>query len=127
MEKVCKKKIFMYYVFIFLLIWFFILIIKKFLLKLFKCIYFNIVCIIDCIEFFIQKFRFLIVQFRIFSSYKYYNIYKVFIGIMLLGVIIFVLNLWGGNIFDRYIMKFSGFFDFVKLGYEIMVDWGFLI
>lgn len=46
---------------------------------------------------------------------------------MLLGVIIFVLNLWGGNIFDRYIMKFSGFFDFVKLGYEIMVDWGFLI
>lgn len=46
---------------------------------------------------------------------------------MLLGVIIFVLNLWGGNIFDRYITKFSGFFDFVKLGYEIMVDWGFLI
>lgn len=46
---------------------------------------------------------------------------------MLLGVIIFVLNLWGGNIFDRYITKFSGFFDFVKLGYEIMVDRGFLI
>lgn len=77
----------------------------------FRVKFLNVNCIIDCIEFFIKKLRNLIVQFQIFSFYKYYNIYKVLVGVLFFGVFLFILNLWGGNVFDRYIIKESGFLD----------------
>lgn len=39
----------------------------------------------------------------------------------------FILNFWGGNVLDRYIIEYCGFLDIVKFGDEVMVDRGFLI
>lgn len=34
----------------------------------------------------------------------------------------FVSNIWGGNVSDRYITEQCGFLDIVKLGDEVMAD-----
>lgn len=39
----------------------------------------------------------------------------------------FVSNIWGGNVSDRYITEHCGFLDIVKLGDEVMADRFFLI
>lgn len=39
----------------------------------------------------------------------------------------FISNLWGGNVSDRYITEHCGFLDIVKPGDEVMADRGFLI
>lgn len=36
-------------------------------------------------------------------------------------------ELWGGNVFDRYIIVNSGFLDLIIVGDEVMVDRGFII
>lgn len=39
----------------------------------------------------------------------------------------FISNLWGGNVSDRYITEHCGYLDIVKPGDEVMADRGFLI
>lgn len=34
----------------------------------------------------------------------------------------FISNLWGGNVSDKYITEHCGFFDIVKPGDEVMAD-----
>lgn len=39
----------------------------------------------------------------------------------------FISNLWGGNVSNRYLTDHCGFLDIVKPGDEVMADGGFLI
>lgn len=39
----------------------------------------------------------------------------------------FISNLWGGNVSDKYITEHCGFFDIVKPGDEVMADRVFFI
>lgn len=89
--------------------------------------FFNIWIILDCIEFFIEIFLFLVNQILIYFSYKLYNIFKFLVGISFIGVVMFLLKLWGSNVFDKQIVKESGLFDFFEKGDNVMVDKGFLI
>lgn len=99
----------------------------KYMLKLFKKLFFRICVIIDCIEFFVQRLKILICQLVIYSFYKYYNIFKCLVSIIFLGVFNYILDLWFGNVLDRYIIENSFFLDNIELFDEVMVDCGFNI
>lgn len=47
------------------------------------------------------------------------------IGIIFLGVILFVFDVYEGVIFDKEIFKKSKIMDKINLGDLVMVDWGF--
>lgn len=49
------------------------------------------------------------------------------IGIIFLGVILFVFDVYEGVIFDKEIFKKSKIMDKINLGDLVMVDWGFKV
>lgn len=52
---------------------------------------------------------------------------KCLVGILFLGVFIFIFKLWFGNVFDKEFIKKCGILDFLEVGDDIMVDCGFII
>lgn len=67
------------------------------------------------------------VRIVIYSSYKLYNILKFFVCIVLNGYIMFLLKCYGGRVSDRFIIKKLGFYNYLNLNDEVMVDRGFII
>lgn len=96
--------------------------------QFFKEKYFLIRVIIDCIEIKVEMLLFLFLKLQIYSNYKSVNILKGLIGILLLGSVSFVSQLFIGCILDREIIECFGFFQFFfDKGDSIMVDKGFNI
>lgn len=62
-----------------------------------------------------------------YSIYKLKNIGKCLFGIFLLGIFIFVFDVYGGNVFDRFIIEYLNFFELIEEGDDVMVDRGFII
>lgn len=87
----------------------------------------KIIVIIDCFEVFIEKLFNLLVRVQIFLSYKNYNIIKVLVGIILQGIIFYVLEVWGGCVLDKFLIENCGFLENFILGDMVMVDRGFII
>lgn len=63
----------------------------------------------------------------IWFNYKYRNIIKILVGIVFIGVILFLLKVFGGRVLDKVIIKKFGFLDFLEYGDLVLVDRGFLI
>lgn len=63
----------------------------------------------------------------LWSEYKYYYIFKVFVVIILNGVILYVFLCYGGRVFDIFIVRNSGFLNMIEFYDEVMVDRGFKI
>ena len=61
--------------------------------------------IIDCTELFIQRNSSPQSQLLTFSSYKYHNTFKVWVGISPGGVATFDSELWGGRVLDRLLTE----------------------
>lgn len=93
---------------------------KKFLPKCFKSVFPKTTCIIDCTEFFIERPSTPTAQSRTYSSYKQKNTFKALVAVTPSGAFMFISNLWGGNVSDRYITEHCGFLDIVKPGDEVM-------
>lgn len=74
------------------------------MLVIFKVKYFDVVVIIDCIEIKMEIFFVLDNQFVCYLYYKLNIIMKGFVGIILLGVCLFVSDLYIGLIFDKEII-----------------------
>lgn len=85
----------------------------------------NLRCIIDCSEIFVQKPSDLKLQAATWSDYKSHNTLKFLIGITPQGSIAYLSQLYGGRTSDRYIVRDSGFLDFINPHDEIMADRGF--
>lgn len=82
--------------------------------------------IIDCTEVRCEMFSSLLFNFELFSFYKNYVTFKVLVGIVLSGVIIFISQLYIGSILDREIVVRSGFLlQKFENGDIVMVDKGF--
>lgn len=62
----------------------------------------------------------------IYLNYKFYDIFKVFVGVSMIGVVVFVLRLWLGFILDVEIIRKSGLFKELNNGDVVMVDKGFI-
>lgn len=84
-------------------------------------------CIIDATEIFIQKPQNPSAQQLTFSSYKNHNTLKALIGISPSGAIVFVSDLFGGNISDKQLTAQSGLLDCLEEGDSVMADRGFNI
>ena len=69
--------------------------------------------IIDCVE--------VLLKDRIL----YHNTFKILIGIIRIGFILFLSSCYGGRANDKFITKDSGFYDLLERDDEVMADRGF--
>lgn len=107
---------------------FFIDVVKVILFVKFKKLgYFNVCYIIDCIEIFIEILSDLNFRVVMWLDYKYYNIVKLLVLIILYGFFNFLFKVWGGRILDVYLIRELLFYDIIEFGDEVMVDCGFII
>ncbi|XP_073254897.1 uncharacterized protein [Porites lutea] len=102
--------------------------INKTMLEDFKVKYPNTRVILDCTEIKCQMPSSLLLNSRLFSSYKNHTTLKGLIGIAPSGAITFTSQLYTGSISDREIVERSGILDLpFSEGDDIMADKGFTI
>ena len=94
---------------------------------LFKELFPNSRCIIDCSEIFIEIPTSFDARAKTFSNYKKHNTVKFLVGITPCGVISFLSKCWGGRASDKTITQESGFFNRIEPGDVILADRGFAI
>ena len=92
-----------------------------------KAGHFNLRCIIDCTEVFIERPKSLDLQAQTWSDYKSHNTVKFLIGVSPNGYITFISDCYGGRASDKFICNDSGFYDLLERDDEIMADRGFQI
>lgn len=103
-------------------------VVKKIMLKKFKKLGYCKVCyIIDCIEIFIEILSDFVIRVLMWLDYKYYNIVKILVLIILNGVFNFILEVWGGCILDVFLIREFEFYNIFELYDVVMVDCGFII
>lgn len=83
--------------------------------------------IIDCTEIYVEKAFRPAAQRATWSSYKHANTFKLLVGIMPSGAILFMSKLYSGSISDQAIVKQSKFVDYREEGDDVMADRGFNI
>ena len=93
----------------------------------FKELYPNCRCIIDCSEIFIETPRNFDARSKTYSNYKKHNTVKFLIGITPVGTISFLSRCWGGRVSDKNLTQESDFFEFVESGDVVLADRGFTI
>ena len=76
----------------------------------FKELYPNCRCIIDCSEIFIETPKNFDARSKTYSNYKKHNTVKFLIGITPVGTISFLSRCWGGRISDKNLTQESDFF-----------------
>lgn len=94
---------------------------------IFKQLYPNCRCIIDCSELFIEMPTSFDARAKTYSNYKKHNTVKFLIGITPCGTICFLPKCWGGRASDKTITQESNFFNFIEPGDVILADHGFTI
>ena len=83
--------------------------------------------IIDCTEVFIETPSSLDVQAMCWSEYKHHTTIKFFVAISPSGLIMYVSPCYGGRASDKFIVKDSGFLNFLEPYDHVMADRGFKI
>lgn len=82
-------------------------------------------CIIDCSELFIQRPSHLRYQAATWSDYKHHNTVKFLIAVTPQGSIAYISELYGGRSSDRFVVRDSGFLDFIYPHDVVLADRGF--
>lgn len=77
----------------------------------FRKMYLNCCVIIDCIEVYIEIFIVFDIVVVLWFDYKQYYIFKFLVVIILRGVVFWVFFVYGGCVFDVYIVWDSGFLN----------------
>lgn len=93
----------------------------------FKQLYPNCRCIIDCSEIFIETPKNFDARSKTYSNYKKHNTIKFLIGITPVGTISFLSQCWGGRVSDKNLTQESDFFNLVEAGDTVLADRGFTI
>ena len=93
----------------------------------FKELYPNCRCVIDCSEIFIETPKNFSARSKTYSNYKKHNTIKFLIGITPFGTICFLSECWGGRVSDKNLTQASNFFNLVEHGDTILADRGFNI
>ena len=87
----------------------------------------NTPVVTGCTEFFIEIPSSLVNQTITYSSYKSHHTFRLLVGISPTGVVTLLSKLWGGNEFDKQIVKESGVLNLLEKGDSVMADKGFTI
>ena len=85
----------------------------------------NVILVLDCTEFWLEKPSGLEAQCCTWSEYKHHNTIKSLIGCTPDGMTIFVSNAWGGRASDRHIVQAEDVLQLVPEGMAVMADKGF--
>ena len=93
----------------------------------FKQLYPNCRCVIDCSEIFIDTPKSFDARSKTYSNYKKHNTIKFLIGITPVGTISFLSQCWGGRVSDKILTQQSGFFNLLEAGDTVLADRGFTI
>ena len=73
--------------------------------QVFKDLYPNYCCIIDCTEIFMERPFTLKARAQTYSNYKHHNTVKLLIGITPCGTISYLSLCWGGRVSDRHLTQ----------------------
>lgn len=100
---------------------------KRNMPAVFKELYPNCRCIIDCSEIFIETLKNFSAQSKTYSNYKKHNTIKFLIGITPFGMICFFSECWGGRVSDKNLTQECNLFNLVEHGGMILADGVFTI
>ena len=95
--------------------------------QIFKDLYPNCRCIIDCTEIFMERPFGLKPHAQTYSNYKHHNTVKILIAITPCGTISFISPCWGGRVSDKYLTQNCGFLNLIEYGDTVLADRGFNI
>lgn len=101
--------------------------IKKTLPTCFGKLYPKVRCIIDCFECFTETPSGLDLAATMWSEYKHHYTFKVLVAITPNGAISYVSPAYGGRATDVFVVRDSGFLNYLEPYDEVMADRGFKI
>lgn len=102
-------------------------IVKQNLPPVFKQLYPNSKCIIDCSEIFIETPSNFDTRAKTYSNYNKHNTVKFLVGTTPCGAICFLSQCWGGRVSDKILTQENDFFTHVEAGDVNLADRGFTV
>ena len=95
--------------------------------EIFKQLYPNCRCIIDCSEVFIETPENFDARSKTYSNYKKHNTIKFLVAVTPCGSISFLSKCWGGRVSDKILTKESNFLNLLEPGDVVLADRGFTV